>query len=57
MNLSKTSALLAFLLGSISPLSANEYEFEEINFDHVKNKQDIYEPKDKLDKYIIDASV
>jgi len=57
MNLSKTSALLAFLLGSISPLSANEYEFEEINFDHVNNKQDIYEPKDKLDKYIIDASV
>ena len=34
----------AFLLGSILPLSANEYEFEEINFDHVKNKQDIYEP-------------
>ena len=57
MNLSKTSALLAFFLGSILPLSANEYEFEEINFDHVKNKQDIYEPKDKLDKYIIDASV
>ena len=57
MNLSKTSALLAFLLGSILPLLANEYEFEEINFDHVKNKQDIYEPQDKLDKYIIDASV
>ena len=57
MNLSKTSALLAFFLGSILPLSANEYEFEEINFDHVNNKQDIYEPKDKLDKYIIDASV
>ena len=33
MNLSKTSALLAFSLGSILPISANEYKFEEIKFD------------------------
>ena len=57
MNLSKTSALLAFSLGSFLPLSANEYKFEEIKFDQVEYKQDIYVPKDKLDKYIIDASI
>jgi len=46
MNLSKTSALLAFSLGSFLPLSANEYKFEEIKFDQTVNKQNIYEPKD-----------
>ena len=56
MNLSKTSALLAFSFGSFLPLSANEYKFEEIKFDQVENKQDIYEPKDKLDEYIIKAA-
>ena len=57
MNLFKTSALLAFSFGSLLPLSANEYKFEEIKFDQVEYKQDIYVPKDKLDKYIIDASI
>ena len=57
MNLSKTSALLAFSLGSFLPLSADEYKFDEIKFDQVEYKQDIYVPKDKLDKYIIDASI
>ena len=38
------------------PLSANEYKFEEIKFDQTENKQDIYEPKDKLDEYIIKAA-
>jgi len=56
MNLSKTSALLAFSLGSFLPLSANEYKFEEIKFDQTANKQNIYEPKDKLDEYIIKAA-
>ena len=57
MNLSKTSALLAFSLGSFLPLSANEYNFEEIKFNQIENKQDIYVPKDKLDKFIINASI
>ena len=57
MNLSKTSALLAFSLGSFLPLSANEYKFEEIKFVQSETKQDSYEPKDKLDKYIINASI
>jgi len=53
MNFSKTSYLIAIALGSTLPLSANEYKYEEIKFDQVKYKQDIYVPKDKLDKYII----
>ena len=57
MNPSKTFSLIAFALGCILPISAKEYKFEEIKFDQVENKQDIYEPKDKLDKYIIDASI
>ena len=38
------------------PLSATEYKFEEIKFDQTENKQNIYEPKDKLDEYIIKAA-
>ena len=57
MNLLKITSLLPIALGSILPLSANEYKFEDIKFDEVENKQNIYEPKDKLDKYIIDASI
>ena len=49
MKLSKTSALLAFSLGSFLPISANEYKFEEIKFDQTANTQNIYEPKGKLD--------
>ncbi len=56
MKLSKISSLLPLALGSILPISANEYKFEDIKFDQVENKQDIYVPKDKLDKYIIDTS-
>ena len=56
MSLSKTSAILAFSFGSLLPLSANEYKFEEIKFDKTEDKQDIYEPKDKLDEYIIKAA-
>jgi hypothetical protein len=43
-------------LSSTFPLSANEYKFEEIKFDQTENNQDIYEPKDKLDEYIIKAA-
>ena len=53
----KLFASLYLIFGSILPLSANEYKFEEIKFDQVEYKQDIYVPKDKLDKYIIDASI
>ena len=56
MNLLRISPLLPIALGSILPLSANEYKFEEIKFDQTENKQNIYEPKDKLDEYIIKAA-
>ena len=45
MNLSKSFSLLLFASGSILPISANEYKFEEIKFDPVENKQELYEPK------------
>ena len=53
MKLPKAITFLTFTLSSVLPLSANEYKFEEFKFDQVENKQDIYEPKDKLDEYII----
>ncbi|KGG01641.1 adhesin-like protein [Prochlorococcus marinus str. MIT 9311] len=34
-------------------VSANEYKFEEIKFNQIPNEQNNYEPKDKLDEYII----
>ena len=53
----KISSLLSLALGSILPLSANEYKFEDIKFDQAENNQETYVPKDKLDKYIIDTSI
>ena len=56
MKLPKALSLIPLAFGSILPLSANEYKFEEIKFDQTENKQNIYKPKDKLDKYIIKAA-
>ena len=56
MDLPKTSALLAFSLGSFLPLSANEFKFQEIKFDQVKKEGDTYKPKDKFDEFIIKAA-
>ncbi|KGF90547.1 MULTISPECIES: inverse autotransporter beta domain-containing protein [Prochlorococcus] len=53
MKLFKALSLTTLASGSILSVSANEYKFEDIKFDQVKIKQDIYEPKDKLDEYII----
>ena len=50
-------SLLPLALGSILPISANEYKFDNVKFDQIENKQEIYHPKNKLDKYIIDASI
>ena len=52
----KVSHLRLLGLFPIISVSADEYKFEEIKFDQVENKQDIYEPKDKLDEYIIKAA-
>ena len=56
MKLPKALSLIPLAFGSILPLSANEYKFEEIKFDQTENKQNIYKPKDKLDEYIIKAA-
>ena len=56
MKSNKSLSLLSIALGFTLPLTANEYKFEEIKFDQTANKQDIYEPKDKLDEYIIKAA-
>ena len=57
MKIYKISSLLPLVIGSILPISANEYNFENVKFDQIENKKDLYEPKDKLDKNIIDASI
>ena len=59
MNLLKLFKLLSITTIAFVPLSsieANEYKFENIKFDQVENKQDIYQPKDKLDEYIINGA-
>jgi len=56
VKLPKALTLIPLVFCSILPLSANEYKFEEIKFNQVENKQDIYVPKDKLDEYIIKAA-
>ena len=53
MRFIKALSLIPIAFGSFLSVSANEYNFEEFKFDQVENKQDIYEPKDKLDEYII----
>jgi len=53
----KALSLIPITFASIHSVSANEYIFENIKFNQFKNKEDTYEPKDKLDKYIIDGSI
>ena len=53
MKLPKALSLIPLAFGSILSVSANEYKFENIKFDQVDNKQNIYQPEDKLDEYII----
>ncbi len=53
MALFKSLSLISLVFGSILSVSANEYKLEDIKFDQFETKQGIYEPKDKLDEYII----
>ena len=53
MKIARAIFLIPFTFGSGFSVSANEYKFEDIKFDQVEIKKDIYEPKDKLDEYII----
>ncbi len=53
MKLFKLLPFSPFALLPLSSIEANEYKFEEFKFDQVENSQNIYQPKDKLDEYII----
>ena len=56
MKIAKALTLITIAFGSCLSASANEYKFKKIKFDQTENKQNIYEPKDKLDEYIIKAA-
>ena len=53
LKLSKLIFFTSFAFLPLSSAEANEYKFEEFKFDQVENSQNIYQPKDKLDEYII----
>ena len=53
MKFPKFLSLIPFAFGSIISVSANEYKFDNIKIDQAENKKNIFEPKDKLDEYII----
>ena len=53
LKLSKLIFFTSFAFLPLSSVEANEYKFEEFKFDQVENSQNIYQPKDKLDEYII----
>ena len=56
MKLFKYLSIFSFSLIPLSTIKANELNFENIKFDQTENRENIYEPKDKLDKYIINAA-
>ena len=53
MKILKALSLIPITFSSILCVSASEYKFDNIQFNQVKNEQSIYEPKSKLDEYII----
>ena len=53
MKLPKALSLIPLAFVSILSVSAQEYKFDNIKFDQVEESQNTYQPKDKLDEYII----
>ncbi|WP_288235379.1 inverse autotransporter beta domain-containing protein [uncultured Prochlorococcus sp.] len=53
MKLPKALNLIPLALGSILSVSANEYQFDNFNFDQIEKEQNTYQPKDKFDEYLI----
>ena len=53
MNLLRVFSLIPLAFGSISPVTTNEYKFENIKYAQFKEERNTYQPKDKLDEYII----
>ena len=56
MKIAKLLSLIALGFGTVFPVSAEEYKFDNIKIDHSENEQNIYQPKDKLDEYIINGA-
>ena len=53
MKIPKRISFLAVAISSTLSLPADELKFKNIEYDQFKEKQSIYEPKDKLEEYII----
>ncbi len=53
MKLFKLLSLSTFALVPLSSIEASEYKFKNIKRSEITNDQNIYQPKDKLDEYII----
>ena len=53
MKLFKLLSLSTFALIPLSSIEASEYKFKNIKRIEITNDQNIYQPKDKLDEYII----
>mgnify|MGYP005710192475 FL=1 len=49
----KSLILFPIIFGTVFSASAEEYKFENIKLNQVEKDHNIYEPKDKLDEYII----
>ena len=56
MKLSKFLSLFPIAFGTILSVSAEEFKFDNIKYDQYKKEQNIYQPKDKLDEYIINGA-
>ena len=50
VQLSKKLFLIYLVFSSIFSVEAEDYKFENIKFDQVKDLQNTYQPKDKLDE-------
>ena len=53
MKIPKNISFLSIVISSTLSLTADELKFKNIEYDQFKENQSIYEPKDKLEEYII----
>ena len=56
MKFLKALSIIPIAFGSFLAVSAEEYKFDNIKFDQAENAQNTYQPKDKLDEYIINGA-
>ena len=53
MKLPRALTLIPLAFGSSLSVSANEYQFDNFKFDQIEKEQNTYQPKDKLDEFLI----